>query len=129
MGHLKQCQTRLAPHAYDRMPPSSATLANTPDRLAMPGPDLCYINKSGRFEHKSSAAHHQLFYIQFHQVFKISVQLFLGKIGEKLRLGSSVYFTDALDQLPFTHSDILLNFHVAPQFIHIVSRNFFSLAH
>jgi hypothetical protein len=111
------------------MPPSSATLANTPDRLGMPGPDLCYINKSGRFEHKSSAAHHQLFYIQFHQVFKISVQLFLGKIGEKLRLGPSVYFTDALNQLPFTHSDILLNIHVAPQLIHIVSHNFFSLAH
>jgi hypothetical protein len=111
------------------MPPSSATLAKTPDRLGTPGSDLCKINKAGRFEHKSSAVHHQFFNIQLHKMLKISVQFFLGKIGEKLRRGASVDFTDALDQLPFTHSDILLNFHVAPQFIHIVSHIFFSLAH
>ena len=49
------------------------------------------------------AANNQFFQIQLHQMLKISVELFLGKIGEKFRLGTSVDFTNVVYQLPFTH--------------------------
>jgi hypothetical protein len=43
-----------------------------------------------------SAAHNQRFDIQFHQMLKIGIQLILGKIGEKFRLGASVNLTDTI---------------------------------
>jgi hypothetical protein len=42
---------------------------------------------------KLSAAYYQRFNIQFHQMLKIGVQLILGKVGEKFRLGASVNLT------------------------------------
>jgi hypothetical protein len=63
---------------------------------------------------KLSAAHSQYFHIQFHQMLKISIQFFFRKTGEKFRLRASVNFTDAVDQLPVAHSDILQNYLAAP---------------
>jgi hypothetical protein len=59
---------------------------------------------------KLSAAYNQRFNIQFHQMLEIGVQLILGKIGEKFRLGASVNLTDAIDNFPFAHNGILQNF-------------------
>jgi len=60
---------------------------------------------------------------------KISVQFFFRKTGEKFRLRASVNFTDAVDQFPFAHSDILQNFLAAPPNLSSIDRlDFFSLA-
>jgi hypothetical protein len=78
---------------------------------------------------KTLAAYNQFFNIQFHQMLKIDIQLLFGKSREKFGLCAAVNLTNTLDQFPFAHSDILLNFQVAPQFFHIVSHNFISLIH
>jgi len=60
---------------------------------------------------------------------EIRVQFFFRKIGEKFRLGASVYFTDAIYQFPFTHlqhPSKLLS--CSPNLSSIDRLNFFSLA-
>ncbi len=60
---------------------------------------------------KLSAAYDQRLNIQFHQMLKIRVQLILGKIRQKFRLGALVNLTDAIDEFPFAHNGILQNFY------------------
>jgi hypothetical protein len=64
---------------------------------------------------KTLAAYYQLFNIQFHQMLKIGIQFFFGKIGEKFRLCAAVNLTYTIDDFPFTHSDILQKIKAAPR--------------
>ncbi len=64
---------------------------------------------------KTLAAYNQFFNIQFHQMFKIGIQLLFGKIGEKFRLCAAVNLTNTIDDFPFAHSDILQYIKAAPQ--------------
>jgi hypothetical protein len=60
---------------------------------------------------------------------KIGIQIFFGKTGEKFRLGTSVDFTNAIYQLPFTHMHISFKISKPPlTWRNIDSLNFFSLA-
>jgi hypothetical protein len=56
--------------------------------------------------HTPLAADNQFFQIQVHQVLKIIVQILFGKTGKKFRPGALVDFTNAVYQLPFTHTYI-----------------------
>ncbi len=52
----------------------------------------------------SLTAKSELFQVKLHQVLEILLEILLGEIREKLRLGALVDFADAVNQLPFTHT-------------------------